>query len=65
MNSRPKRVQLEAGRCTRGRYSNLSRRQEDCCVLRGRDVNLSSMGPHSHTVGKRKELVIAAGSRIR
>lgn len=46
-------------------YSSLSKRQEAWCVFRGRDVNLSLMGPHPHTVGKRKELVTVAGSRIR
>lgn len=33
--------------------------------MRGRDVDLKLMGPHSYTVGKRKELVTEAGSRIR
>lgn len=57
MNNRPKREQLEAGRCAEGLCSDLSKSWEACYGLRRRDVTLNLMGLQPHTEKERKEPV--------
>lgn len=64
MNDRLKREQLEAGRCTKGLCSDLSKSWEACCGLR-RGVTLRLKSPQPHRERKRKKLVTGASFRIR